>query len=103
MKKLTILTAAIMFSGMIIGAQNVDPELDYTEKTYSKDKRTLVGEYMNLSPLDSIKFWPLYGNYETGRQKISAIRLDLIRQYVNGNANGNLSPDLIDKSRNVNI
>jgi hypothetical protein len=94
-KKLLILSAAIMFSFVHVKAQSADPELDYIKKTYSKDKMTIVHDYMNLNIPDSAKFWPLYSGYEVSRQKIAAMRIDLINQYVSGY--DNLTPDAVDK------
>jgi hypothetical protein len=95
MRKLFILTASILFSAIIVKAQSSDPESDYIKKTYSKNKQEIVYEYMNLNPADSVKFWPLYGEYEAARQKNAAVRIDLINQYVNGYET--LTPDMIDK------
>jgi hypothetical protein len=95
MRKLFILTASILFSVIMVKAQSSDPESDYIKKTYSKEKKEIVYEYMNLNPADSIKFWPLYGEYEAARQKNAAVRIDLINQYVSGYQT--LTPDMIDK------
>jgi hypothetical protein len=95
MKKLFILTATILFSVLYVKAQSNDPELDYIKKTYSKDKTTIVGEYLNLNAQDSVKFWPLYNDYEAGRQKIAQARINLINAYVGGY--NTLTPDDIDK------
>ena len=95
MKKFLVLTVSIIFSIVLVKAQSSDPESDYIRKTYSKNKQEIVYEYMNLSGADSVKFWPLYGDYETARQKNAATRIDLINQYVNGYET--LTPDMIDK------
>jgi hypothetical protein len=95
MKKLFILTASILFTVVFVKAQSADPELDYIKKTYSKDKKTIVDEYMNLNVQDGGKFWPLYADYEANREKIAAVRIDLINQYVNGYST--LTPEIADK------
>jgi hypothetical protein len=95
MKKIIAFVAVAFFSSSIVNAQSGDPELDYIKKTYSKDKRTIVSEYMNLNLADSAKFWPLYGSYEVGRQQIASIRINLINQYVSGY--DNLTPESTDK------
>jgi hypothetical protein len=84
MRKSVILSIAILCSFSFLKAQSSDPEADYIKKTYSKDKQTIVSEYMNLSGQDSVKFWPVYANYEASRQKLAVVRIDLINQYVNG-------------------
>jgi hypothetical protein len=95
MKKLFILTVAILFTAVYVKAQASDPEQDYIKKTYSKDKKTIVDEYMNLNVQDAGKFWPLYAEYEASREKIAAVRINLITQYVNGFST--LTPDATDK------
>jgi hypothetical protein len=84
MRKTAVLFMAILCSVSFLKAQSSDPESDYIKKTYSKDKQTIVSEYMSLSGQDSAKFWPVYASYEAGRQKLAAVRINLINQYVNG-------------------
>jgi hypothetical protein len=95
MKKIIALFALAFFTASYVNAQTPDPELDYIKKTYSKDKKTIVSEYMNLNMADSTKFWPLYGAYESARQQIASIRINLINQYVSGY--DNLTPESTDK------
>ena len=95
MKRLLILTATILFTAMYVKAESNDPELDYIKKTYSKDKKTIVGEYLNLNVQDSAKFWPLYSVYEASREKIAQARINLINSYVGGY--NTLTPADIDK------
>ena len=50
---------------------------------------------MNLAAADSTTFWPLYMDYESKRQKLANIRINIIGQYVNGYST--LTPDATDK------
>jgi hypothetical protein len=95
MKKIIALFIFAFFTSAFVHAQSSDSELDYIKKTYSKDKKTIVHDYMNLSLMDSAKFWPLYGTYEAARQQIASVRINLINQYVNGY--DNLTPESTDK------
>jgi hypothetical protein len=95
MKKLFLLGCSVLFIAVYVKAQATDPELDYIKKTYSKDKKTLVDEYMNLNVQDGGKFWPLYAEYEAKRETIAAARISLINQYVNGYST--LTPEVTDK------
>jgi hypothetical protein len=95
MRKLISLSLAIFFTVTYLKAQTSDPELDYIKKAYSKDKKTIVGEYMNLNAQDGGKFWPVYADYEINRQKLAAMRINLISQYVNGY--DSLTPEVTDK------
>ena len=91
MKRLLILSAAMIFFTGVINAQSGDPELDYIKQAYSKEKKTIVDEYMNLDAADSAKFWPVYAKYEASREKLSIARIQLIDEYVKNVAN--LSPE----------
>jgi len=95
MKKLVILTAAILFTAVYVKAQTSDPESDYIKKAYSKDKKTIVDEYMNLNVQDGGKFWPVYADYEANREKLAAARINLISQYIS--KYDSLTPDMTDK------
>jgi len=95
MKKLFLLTCSVLFMAVYVRAQASDPEMDYIKKTYSKNKKTLVYEYMNLNAQDSAKFWPHYAEYEGKRAAIAAARIQVIDQYVNGYST--LTPETTDK------
>ena len=43
----------------------------------------IVEEYMGLDVQQSAKFWPVYGAYETKREKLAVERLKVIEDYVN--------------------
>ncbi len=94
MKKL-VFASFVMAFVLFAKAQSSDPEMDYIKKTYSKDKKIIVSEYMNLNAQDSVNFWPGYESYEIGRKQFSSIRLNLINQYVSGY--GNLTPEQINQ------
>ena len=95
MKKLFFVTAVFMLSAFSVKAQTADPELDYIKKDYSKDKKTIVDEYMNLDVQEGAKFWAVYGAYETGREKLAKERFKLIDEYVINVAK--LTPELADR------
>jgi hypothetical protein len=107
MKKVFIVTVAVLFTAFFAAAQTSDPELDYIKKAYSKDKKTLVDQYMGLDVQEGAKFWPLYGDYETSREKLAQERYNLINQYVN--SVDQLTPETADKlakavlTNNVNL
>jgi hypothetical protein len=91
MKNLLILTAVLFFSPLLLRAQSADPELDYIKKAYSKDKKAIVDEHMGLDVQQGAKFWPIYGEYESKREKLAHERLKLIEEYVNQSDNINAS------------
>jgi hypothetical protein len=95
MKKLLLLTAAIMLTTTFVNAQAADPELDYIKKAYSKDKKEIVDAYMALDVQEGAKFWSVYGAYELGREKLAVERLKIIDEYVINAAK--LTPELAEK------
>lgn len=107
MKKLLFVTTAFIFTSLLVKAQTSDPELDYIKKAYSKDKKSIVSDYMNLDVQEAGKFWPVYSDYETSREKIAQERTNLVKEYVE-NAD-KLTPELADKlaksvlTNNINL
>ena len=99
MKNLIILTAFVLLTPVILKAQSADPELYYIKKAYSQDKKAIVEQYMGLDVQQSAKFWPVYGAYETRREKLAQERVKLIEKYVN--SIDSLSPATADKLANA--
>jgi hypothetical protein len=95
MRKSIILSVVILCSFTYLKAQSSDPEMDYIKKAYSKDKKTLVDQYMNLDVQEGGKFWPVYADYEANREKLASTRINLINQYVNGY--DSLTPEKTDR------
>ena len=95
MRKLFILAAITMLAAVYVKAQTADPELEYIKKAYSKEKKMIVDEYMNLDVQEGAKFWPVYGAYESSREKLAVQRVKLIDEYLN-NAD-KLTAEVADK------
>jgi hypothetical protein len=95
LKKILLFGVMMTFMIIQVKAQASDPEMDYIKKTYSKDKRTIVDEYMSLNVQDGGKFWPVYADYEANREKLATARINLINQYVSGY--DSLTPEITDK------
>lgn len=83
MKHLIRLIAVFMLFPVFVKAQAPDPELDYIKQAYSKEKKTIVDEYMGLDVQQGAKFWSVYGAYEAKREKLAQERMKLIEEYVN--------------------
>ena len=82
MKNFLTLIAIVVLSPLFLKAQTTDPELDYIKNAYSKEKKTIVAEYMDLDVKDGGKFWPVYAAYESRREKLALARIKLIDEYV---------------------
>lgn len=95
MKKVLVFIMAIVLSVTFVNAQTGDPELDYIRKAYSKEKKTIVTEYMNLDAKQAAQFTAVYDAFETSRQKLATERLKLIDEYITNAAN--ITPELADR------
>ena len=95
MKNLLIVTTVLLLSPLFSRAQSADPELAYIKKSYSKEKKTIVDEYMHLDVQQGAKFWPVYGAYEAKREKLAQERLKTVEDYVN--SADNITADQADK------
>src|SRR5215211_3358516 len=56
-------------------------EIQKVQQEWGKDKKELVGLAMDLSPADSVKFWPLYAKYEKEKQKLGRDRILTLTEY----------------------
>ena len=99
MKHLILLATVVLLSPVLLKAQQADPELDYIKTAYSKDKKTIVDQYMGLDVQQGAKFWPLYAEYESRREKLAVERIKYINEYIE--RADNLSPELADKLANA--
>ena len=57
-------------------------DIQQVQEAWGKDKKELVRLSMALSPEDSVKFWPLYNEYEIQRQKLGRERILIIDDYM---------------------
>ncbi len=95
MKKLLIFSLAMMIASSFLKAQASDPELEYIKQAYSKNKKDIVKAYMAFSAKDSTAFWPVYAEYDMGREKLAVERVHTLNEYV---ANYNkMTNELADK------
>ncbi|MGZ5189518.1 MAG: hypothetical protein ACXWCZ_00790 [Flavisolibacter sp.] len=107
MKNLIRLIAVFMLLPVFVKAQTPDPELDYIKQAYSKEKKTIVDEYMGLDVQEGARFWAVYGDYELKREKLALERIKLIQDYVDNVSN--LTDAVADKlaiavlTNNVNL
>jgi len=79
MKKIILVVTILILSGLSIYAQD---DIQQVQDAWGKDKKELVWIGMNLSPADSIKFWPVYDQYEKARQKIGRERIIILNDYA---------------------
>jgi hypothetical protein len=79
MKKILLSIGILLASFSAVYAQD---EIDQFQKEWGKEKKDLVRMAMELSPTDSVKFWPLYDKYEKERQKLGKDRIKTFSDYA---------------------
>ena len=84
MKKILLSIGILLAS---FGAVYAQDEIDQFQKELGKEKKDLVKMAMDLSPADSVKFWPLYNNYEKERQKLGKDRIKTYSAYADNMEN----------------
>ncbi|WP_066223536.1 hypothetical protein [Formosa haliotis] len=78
MKKiLLILTVLFCFQ---VSAQQA--ELDAFKDLFNSEKKTVLGEFMELDANQSMTFWEIYDAYTAERETISNRKLELLKTYV---------------------
>jgi hypothetical protein len=82
MKKL-FLSLALMLCVGAVSAQSVGDEVAFIRTAFGKEKKELIGQFMNLNDADAAKFWPLYDEYTTKQKALTDERISAIRDYAN--------------------
>ncbi len=62
-------------------AQSTD-DIALIQSLWGKEKREIVQEYMNLSPVEAPPFWKEYEVYEAARNELGKKRIIIISNYV---------------------
>ena len=80
--KYLILSIITLFA-WTVNAQEVKykSESEYLQKTYKKDKKELLGNFLKLNKEEGEKFWPIYEAYENKRSKYAEHRWQKLMSY----------------------
>ena len=81
MKK-CIFLLVLLFQGILVFAQTDKEDLAMVQASFGKDKKQIVQQYMQFSPADSVKFWPVYDQFEKERQALGVERYGIIENYA---------------------
>lgn len=81
---ITLLCASTLITALCPRAQaaNYDDLIELMRANIKQEKRTVVTQVMNLTPQESLVFWPLYREYTAELSKLGDQRLDLIKEYA---------------------
>src|SRR5882672_3429632 len=82
MKKLFCVIILLGISGFFGSLLHAQDDIQKVQDAWGKDKKELVRIGMGLSAVDSLKFWPVYNQYETERQKIGRERIIILNDYA---------------------
>jgi hypothetical protein len=62
-------------------AQSATDEVAYLRSIFGKEKKELIGQFMNLNEADAAKFWPLYDEYSAKYKALADERISTIADY----------------------
>lgn len=98
MKK-AIIGLAILMS-ISLYAQTADTYLELLKSDIKIQKKTVVAVAMDLNELQDEKFWPLYNEYEAEWDKLTDVRIAIIKEYASNfeTLTDEVADDLIKKS-----
>jgi hypothetical protein len=101
----TILSFAfIVIFSFSLKAQSSD-DIGIIQSLWGMEKRTMVEEYMDLSPAEASAFWSQYEIYEEARKALGKERIGLINEYVEnfGSLTDDKAAELINGAASNNI
>ena len=81
MKKITILIIGFLALQSASYGQEMN-EMDFIRNIFHAEKKSIVDEFMQMTPAEAEKFWPLYEAFETERRNLGSRRVDLLRRYA---------------------
>ncbi|OLY92999.1 hypothetical protein SAMN05444008_10499 [Cnuella takakiae] len=81
MKKALLLLLPFL-SFLVSHAQMPADEIQLVQQLWGKEKKAIIGDYLQLTEKEGSAFWPLYDQYQVAQSKISGERLNLMGNYT---------------------
>lgn len=81
MKSLLVALFAVLCLSTDVLAQTTE-EINIIQNLYGMEKRSLFIMAMDLSPSDSVSFWPIYDKYEEKRKDIGKERIEWLKKFA---------------------
>ncbi len=81
MKKVMLSVIGLLV-GCFLSAQTTDDYIELVRAQLKADKKTVVAEALNLTPVESNVFWPLYNTYNNEMYAIQDKRVALIKDFA---------------------
>lgn len=82
MKIIAIVCAFLAFSAADVAAQMTQEEVGILQNLYGMEKRAIYKKVMELTPSDSVAFWPIYDAFEIERKDLGQRRVQLLQKFV---------------------
>ena len=82
MKIIACIVAFLAFGTADAAAQISQEEIAIIQNLYGMEKRTIYMKVMDLSPGDSVSFWPLYNEYEDDRKDLGTRRIKNMERFT---------------------
>jgi hypothetical protein len=80
MKNLVIALVTLVCSSVVSFAQTAETEV--LQSLYGMEKKTIIGEFMDLKADQEEGFWNVYEAYELERKEIGVARIALLKKYT---------------------
>ena len=80
MGRIIIILATFVAGFAGLSAQISQEEVSIVQNLYGMEKRTIYMQVMDLTPTDSLSFWPLYDKFEMERKELGMRRVRLMQQ-----------------------
>jgi hypothetical protein len=81
----SIIAIVAVFSLPVLKTYSQDMTMDdvkLVQQAFGRDKKVLLGQYLQLNDAQSKKFWPIYDTYEEARRKLGRDRILIIDDYA---------------------
>lgn len=86
MKKIPITFILMLALSAVLPAQTREMDIAdddaFFRIAFNQEKRAAIADFLELSEIEANRFWPIYNDYETRRQRIGTGMIDLIEKYV---------------------
>lgn len=83
LRNLFIFTLCMLMLPMMLFAQPNKNILDMSKEEIIAERKRQVDEQMNLTPKEEEKFWPLYNEFQSEREKLDKRLFELVAEYAN--------------------
>ncbi len=80
MKKFFLLVLGVLF--FLPAFSQADTEEELVLSYFKLEKKSLVGQAMNLSDVQAKVFWPIYNDFEQEASKLTQMRIAYLKEYA---------------------